>query len=67
MIKDINTVDNNVVVNVLLRDGTLYNRKNIPSLPTGDCDQFISFWDSDSRLRIIPLGLVQYFEYEVIE
>ena len=61
MIKDPENVNQ---INVFLRDGTQYTRKDIPTCPFGIGEsegRVVSFWH-ENKLRIIPMDLVQYVE-----
>ena len=61
MIKDPEDVNQ---INVFLRDGTQYTRKDIPTRPFGIGEsegRVVSFWH-ENKLRVIPMDLVQYVE-----
>ena len=62
MIKD---PENDVnYINVFLRDGTQYTKKDIPTYPFGRGEsegRVVSFWH-ENKLRVIPMDLVQYVE-----
>ncbi|RLI66867.1 MAG: hypothetical protein DRO67_00395 [Candidatus Asgardarchaeum californiense] len=50
-----------VQITVVLRDGYVYERKDIPEAPLGDGEKYVSFWDDD-HIKIIPLDLVDHIK-----
>lgn len=51
----------NIVINVFLKDGTIFLGKDVTSKPFGDHDRFVSFWEGNV-IMVYPLTEVERFE-----
>ena len=54
------TSNNNLKINITLKDGTEYLGRDIPPKPFGEHERVVSFWDADGRaIIIIPMSEVK--------
>ena len=60
MIKDLQNAEN-LTMNIVLKDGSKFEGKDIPSRPFGDRENFVSFWVGNV-VRMYPIADVEYIE-----
>lgn len=53
--------DSNMKINVILKNGEQFLRKDIINQPFGENEKLVYFW-LDDIIRVYPMGAVEYME-----
>jgi hypothetical protein len=48
-------------ITVYLKNGTVYEHKDITGSPLGETERLLSFWEEDGNLLVVPMEQVHYF------
>ena len=59
MIKSLDT--DNIVITVKLKNGELFENRDVPTSPFGDHEAVVSFWN-ECKLMVYPISDVEYVE-----
>ena len=52
----------NVLVTVVLKNGEVYEKCDIPGSPTGEVGNLVCFW-TDGKLRAYPIADIKYIDF----
>ncbi len=61
MIKDAENLAN-AKMNLYLKDGRTFKYRDIPSAPFGENEHMVSFWETEDKISVFPLNLVEKIE-----
>jgi len=58
----------NITISVKLKNGILFENKNIPTSPIGENDKLVCFYTyKRTILRCYPMSEIEYFEFKNIK
>ena len=52
----------NFSMTVILKDGSVFQNKDVPEYPFGEYEKLVAFWHED-KIRVYSMEAVQYIEF----